>query len=64
MCFGFRVLIVKSKLLIATGITAAVLAGLWVNTQVSTPKIGCVNLVVDYGDLPTEERLLLIAASP
>jgi hypothetical protein len=58
MCFGFRVLIVKSKLLIATGITAAVLAGLWVNTQVSTPKTGCVNLVVDYGDLPTEETAI------
>jgi hypothetical protein len=49
---------VKSKLLIATGITAAVLAGFWVTTRVSAPKTGCVNLVVDYGDLPTEETAI------
>jgi len=62
MSYGFQVLTVKNKLLIATGITAAVLAGLWVNKEVSTPnssselsEVGCVNLIVDYGDLPTEE---------
>jgi hypothetical protein len=56
MSYGFQVLTVKNKLLIATGITAAVLAGLWVNKEVSTPnssselsEVGCVNLIVDYG---------------
>jgi hypothetical protein len=52
------VLIVKSKLLVATGVTVVVLAGLWVSTQVSAPKSGCVNLVVDYGDLSTEETAI------
>jgi hypothetical protein len=55
MSYGSLEETVKNKILIATGITAAVLAGLWVNTEVSTPKAGCVNLIVDYGDLPTKE---------
>lgn len=48
----------RSKFLVATGVTVAVLAGLWVSTQVSTQKTGCVNLVVDYGNLSTEETAI------
>ena len=47
----------KHKFLIATGVTAALLAGYWTVAQITEPKTNCVNVTVDYGvlkdDAPT-----------
>jgi len=44
----------KNKILIATGITALIVGGIWVKADVAAVGSGCVNTYVDFGKLSKE----------
>ena len=51
MSYGFQVLTVKNKILIASAITVALVSIFLVKENMTAPKIDCVNAYVDYGIL-------------